>query len=463
MLQIDEKLVFFSAKIAKRFTLKHLQNHTNTLIAMGDLSTDVPQALGDLFSEILNLRGATDSKELQDRLNAGAVKILKLKAIHRAMCDSTESLREATGDAKTQLDQSSLQLQSLLYEKHHYEKEIQSCTSFRSAYSEHQLELLPVEEYKTRAATAVAAASAMDEEEEQRAEEPHQLMLNRLHHELEFREETVKELEALKAKRDGLAADVAQKRSSLAGLDAEISKLRTSAQRLQRHYGIEAVGIFNGDHSDRLAALLPAGLYVLYTHLTAVAAAEKFPLEISITGEQAVAFRKQMTSALVRSPSAPSHVVEAALARGAEEASLNNTKEGGRALLFPLAVEVAVVDTSDSTKHIRFVSTFHYSPRFNLITVSGGNAAHDALLASLFDTNEEEGSQIATDGVPGKAYSWAQRAAGLDLLPPVEQFLAHGGGAGGLAGLAAVQQYQHERRAAAIATQLVQAATTSST
>jgi THO complex subunit 5 len=202
---------------------------------MGEVATDVPQALGDLFIEILNLKSATDSKELQERLNAGAVKILKLKAIHRAMCNSTESLREATGDAKTQLDQSSLQLQSLLYEKHHYEKEIQSCTSFRSAYSEEQLELLPVEDYKKLAASASMAEDSTE------ALEPHQLMLNILHHELEFREATVKELEALKARRDGLAADVAQKRSSLAGLDAEISKLRTSAQRVQRQYSIEAV------------------------------------------------------------------------------------------------------------------------------------------------------------------------------------------------------------------------------
>ncbi|KAG7671757.1 hypothetical protein Ndes2526B_g07343 [Nannochloris sp. 'desiccata'] len=422
---------------------------------MGDLATDVPQALGDLFSEILNLRGATDSKELQDRLNAGAVKILKLKAIHRAMCESTESLREATVDAKNQLDQSSLQLQSLLYEKQHYEKEIQSCTSFASAHSEQQLELLPVEAYRTR-----AAASAMDEEEEQKEEEPHQLMLNRLHHELEFREETVKELEALKAKRDGLAADVAQKRSSLAGLDAEIYKLRTSAQRVQRHYGVEAVGILSGDQSDRLAALLPASLYLIFSHLTAVAAADKLPLEISITGEQAVAHRKQMASALVRSPSAPANVVEAALARAAEEASVS-TKEGETALVFPLAVEAAVV-TETATKKHKFTATFHYSPSLNLVTVSGGNAAQDALLAFLFGDNKDQVTQGAAEeiGLPGKAYSWAQRAAGLDLLPPIEEFVAKGGGAGGSAGLAAVRQYQHEGRAAAIAAQLVHAATT---
>jgi THO complex subunit 5 len=426
---------------------------------MGDVAGDIPQALGDLFSEILNLRGVSDSKELQDRLNAGAVKILKLKAIHRAMCNSTEALREATGDAKTQLDQSSLQLQSLLYEKHHYEKEIQSCTSFRSAYSEQQLELLPVEEYKSRAS---ASAMAVDDDKDfQEDLDPHQLMLNRLHHELEFREETVKELEGLKAKRDGLAADVAQKRSSLAGLDAEISKLRTSAQRVQRHYGVEVVGIHSGDHSDRLAALLPASLYLLYTHLSAVAATEKLPLQISITGEHAVALRKQMASALVRSPSAPANVVETALAKAAEEATASTQDAGSQ--VFPLAVEVEVKTPATaekkSSKKDNFIATFHYSPSLNVVTVSGKTPAQDALLASLFGDQRGEGqSAAAAEGVLGKAYSWAQRAAGLDLLPPVEHFLAKGGGIGGSAGLAAVHQYQHERRAAAVAAQLVQAA-----
>lgn len=37
-----------------------------------------------------------------------------------------------------QLDQSSLVLQNLLYERQHYEKEIASCRTWRSAYSDEQ-------------------------------------------------------------------------------------------------------------------------------------------------------------------------------------------------------------------------------------------------------------------------------------------------------------------------------------
>lgn len=69
----------------------------------------------------------------------GVLRLLKLKAAHRALCEATEALREATGDAKSRLDQSSLQLQNLLYEKQHYEREIASCRAFRSAYTEQQV------------------------------------------------------------------------------------------------------------------------------------------------------------------------------------------------------------------------------------------------------------------------------------------------------------------------------------
>lgn len=48
-----------------------------------------------------------------------------------------------------------------------------------------------------------------------------------LHH---CREETVKQADAIKAKRDVLAADVAQKRSRLSALEAEVAKLRAAAQ-----------------------------------------------------------------------------------------------------------------------------------------------------------------------------------------------------------------------------------------
>ena len=418
---------------------------------------DVPQALDDLFTQILHLRelnADASSEDYQSLITAGAVHILELKSIHRGMCENTEALREATSDAKIHLDQSSLQLQSLLYEKHHYEKEIQSCTAFRSAYPDAQLELIPAEEY----AALQATDSMMDGDEEgPSSKDPHQQMLDRLQHELISRQEALKHLEALKEKRDGLAAEVAQKRSSLANLDGEVAKLRTSAQRVRKSYNIKSAV---SNEKERLAALLPAPLYLLYSHLLAAASVQNLPLSVSIVGKQATALRKEMHQAMLRSPSTPSNVVEATLAKAAEQAC--QTSEEATAP-FPLSVAASASRPGESPG-ASLTATFQYIPSLNVVTVSGEGSNQDTILGTLFGAEgaaqppSVSGARVDTSALPGKAYAWAQTAAGLDLLPPLNQLVAKGGGEGGAAGLKAVQQYQHESRATAVAQKLVQAA-----
>jgi THO complex subunit 5 len=133
------------------------------------------------FEELLLLAqdGPSAAADLQRLFSEGAVKILEYKQFHRDLCEQTEQQRVATSDAKVRLDHSSLQLQNLLYEQQHYEKEIRSCRAFRSKYSDEQVELLPEAEYlalpEVQADAALAGAN------------PHQMMLNRLAHELASR------------------------------------------------------------------------------------------------------------------------------------------------------------------------------------------------------------------------------------------------------------------------------------
>ena len=104
------------------------------------VEADAPLAVGDFFTQLLQARrdGALPA-DVQGVFSAGAVRILGLKAAHRQLCENTDALREAAGEAKSQLDQSSLQLQNLLYERQHYEKEISSCRGWQSAYRDEQV------------------------------------------------------------------------------------------------------------------------------------------------------------------------------------------------------------------------------------------------------------------------------------------------------------------------------------
>ena len=98
------------------------------------MALEAPRAAGSFFQHLLQLKREGSLDSLPGYLQAGALEILSLKQVHRELCEATEVLRDATAEAKTQLDQSSLQLQNLLYEQQHYEKEIAGCRAYKSAY-----------------------------------------------------------------------------------------------------------------------------------------------------------------------------------------------------------------------------------------------------------------------------------------------------------------------------------------
>lgn len=109
------------------------------------METTAPLAVGEFFEALLQARRDGDlPADLQPVFSSGAARILELKAKHRQLCESTDELREAANQAKQALDTSSLQLQNLLYEKQHYDKEIATCKGWRSAYSDEQVRRPPV-------------------------------------------------------------------------------------------------------------------------------------------------------------------------------------------------------------------------------------------------------------------------------------------------------------------------------
>lgn len=104
------------------------------------IESEAPLAVGEFFDALVRARrDEALPDDPQQVFSSGACKLLELKAAHRRLCENTDALREAASEAKSQLDDSSLQLQNLLYERQHYEKEIGSCRGWRSAYSDEQV------------------------------------------------------------------------------------------------------------------------------------------------------------------------------------------------------------------------------------------------------------------------------------------------------------------------------------
>lgn len=88
------------------------------------------------YTEILNkLRElAADNHETYDSsaLHIRAMALVgRLKAVHRTANTMTRSRKEQTASARQDMDQSHLNLQNLLYQKRHLEREIEKCRQFK--------------------------------------------------------------------------------------------------------------------------------------------------------------------------------------------------------------------------------------------------------------------------------------------------------------------------------------------
>ncbi|KAG2042829.1 Fms-interacting protein-domain-containing protein [Suillus americanus] len=112
-----------------------------------------------------------DPTSIQIRANA---LVARLKALNRNANAATRACKQATTEARHDMDQTHLGLQNLLYEKRHLEREIDKCRQFASIYQDVPLYSLP--EFKTLAPPEARSDDVL--------KNVHQLMLNRLSFEL---------------------------------------------------------------------------------------------------------------------------------------------------------------------------------------------------------------------------------------------------------------------------------------
>ncbi|OSX60394.1 hypothetical protein POSPLADRAFT_1147373 [Postia placenta MAD-698-R-SB12] len=134
-----------------------------------------PDAVIDKLRDLVTPHPNDDSTAIHIR--AGAL-FARLKALNRAANAATRAHKQATADARHEMDQTYLGLQNLLYEKRHLEREIEKCRQFASIYQD--IPLYAVEEFVMLAPEEARTEGVLADE--------HQLMLNRLSFELAERQ-----------------------------------------------------------------------------------------------------------------------------------------------------------------------------------------------------------------------------------------------------------------------------------
>ncbi|KAF9534311.1 Fms-interacting protein-domain-containing protein [Crepidotus variabilis] len=148
----------------------------------------------------------------------------RLKAVHRTANAATRARKEETTAARQEMDQSHLNLQNLLYQKRHLEREIEKCRQFNTIYQE--VPLYSIDEFKRLAPTDAHSQSVLADE--------HQLMLNRLSFELVERQRLDQKRKELIQQKEDLLKESKAKVSTLDNVKSQIELLVKTASEIQK-------------------------------------------------------------------------------------------------------------------------------------------------------------------------------------------------------------------------------------
>ncbi|POW09877.1 hypothetical protein PSTT_06535, partial [Puccinia striiformis] len=147
----------------------------------------------------------------------------RLKFINRNSSSMVSNFKSQTQKVRNQVDQIHLDLQNLVYERRHLEKEIKKCQEFESEYQ--NISIHSLEEYFER--------NPEDKREEPDVIDPHELMIKRLKFELSERKRFEAEKKELLQKKLKLSKENDEKKSKLDELEKQLDRFVVSAKEIQ--------------------------------------------------------------------------------------------------------------------------------------------------------------------------------------------------------------------------------------
>lgn len=244
--------------------------------------------LEDLMARMLALKRdgqiIKGSVQMGEIVTEASVLFIDLRRENREILQEEDKIKLETEAAKAPIDQITLQLHNLLYEKNHYVKAIKTCKDFRSKYPD--IDLVPEETFFQSAPQELQSDPAL-------RDDSHKLMIQRLKFELYQRKELLKQKDILESRKKLLQGDIANRRKFLGTLASHLKTLKKATVPVQNQLGIPHT---KRSKQDSLAELLPAPLYVFYTELLSrkEVFGEAIDLEIVGSSKDALTMAKQL-------------------------------------------------------------------------------------------------------------------------------------------------------------------------
>ncbi|XP_032085602.1 THO complex subunit 5 homolog [Thamnophis elegans] len=233
------------------------------------------QDLQRLMAEIQELKskGHKDSAaEIEERRIQSCVHFMTLKKLNRLAHIRLKKGRDQTHEAKQKVDAYHLQLQNLLYEVMHLQKEITKCLEFKSKHEE--IELVSVDEFYKEAPPDISKSDIT-------LSDPHEQTLSRLDWELEQRKRLAEKYEESLANKEKILKEIEVKKEYLSNLQPRLNSIMQASLPVQEYFAMP----FDQVHKQyETARHLPPPLYVLFVQASAYGQACDKKLAVAIEG-----------------------------------------------------------------------------------------------------------------------------------------------------------------------------------
>ncbi|KAK5910149.1 hypothetical protein CesoFtcFv8_004011 [Champsocephalus esox] len=234
------------------------------------------EGLATMMSEIQELKanGAKEgSAEVEQRRMQGCIHFMNLKKLNRLAHMRLKRGRDQTHDAKQKVDVLHLQLQNLLYEVMHLQKEISKCLEFKSKHEE--IDLVSESEFYQEAPDEISRPHLTKND-------PHQLTLARLDWELEQRKRLAEKYKECQSTKEKIQKSIEVKKEHLTSLQPGLNAIMQASVPVQEYL---AMPFEQAQIQTEVARHLPPALYVLFVQANAYGQACDKNLSVSISGD----------------------------------------------------------------------------------------------------------------------------------------------------------------------------------
>uniref|UniRef100_A0A667YRA7 THO complex 5 n=1 Tax=Myripristis murdjan TaxID=586833 RepID=A0A667YRA7_9TELE len=234
------------------------------------------ESLAKLMGEIYELKanGAKDGcTEVEQRRMQSCIHFMNLKKLNRLAHMRLKRGRDQTHEAKQRVDVLHLQLQNLLYEVMHLQKEISKCLEFKSKHEE--IDLVSEAEFYQEAPQDISRPQLTKDD-------PHQLTLARLDWELEQRKRLAEKYRESQATKEKIQKSIEVKKEHLSSLQPGLNAIMQASLPVQEYLSMP---FEQTQKQTEIARHLPPSLYVLFVQANAYGQACDRNLSVSIIGD----------------------------------------------------------------------------------------------------------------------------------------------------------------------------------